>query len=322
VALGGAAVTWPVAARVQQPPNVRRIGFLGPASASGSGVAKRVGAFRLSLRELGYVEGQNIAIEFRWAEGKYARLPELAAELVRLKVDVIVTYGTPGTLAAKQATTSIPIVMAIVGDAVVTRLVDSIARPGGNITGSSFFSPELMAKRLELLKEAIPQMSQVAVLINPHNPATLVTDRKDLEFAAKSMNVELHHFEARGPDEFEPVFAAMIKRGVQAVAILDDSMLIANAGTLADLAVRTRLPSTGNQEIAAAGGMIGYGQNNLEMFRRAAVFVDKILKGAKPGDLAIERATKFELIINLKTAKALDLTMPVWFLVHADHVIE
>jgi putative tryptophan/tyrosine transport system substrate-binding protein len=308
-----------VTSRAQQPAKVARIGFLGANSASSW--ASRLESFRLGLRELGYVEGKNIVIEFRWADEQYDRLPALAAELVRLKVDILVTYGTPGTLAAKRATTTIPIVMVHAGDAIITGLVANLARPGENITGSTFFVPELMAKRLELLKDAIPRITQVATLVKPDNPL-LRTPPEALHMAAKSLKIELQQFEARGPKEFEATFSAIAERRVDAVAILDDAVFIANARALANLAVKQRLPSAGFDELAEAGGLIGYGVDFLPMYRRAAVFVDKILKGAKPGDLSIEQATKFRLVINVKTSNALGLTIPQSLLLRADEVIE
>ena len=305
--------------RAQQPAKVARIGFLGANSASSW--ASRLEAFRLGLRELGYVEDANIVIEFRWAEEQYERLPALAAELVRLKVDILVTYGTPGTLAAKRATTTIPIVMVHTGDAIITGLVANLARPGGNITGSTFFVPELMAKRLELLKDAIPRITQVATLVKPDNPL-LRTPPQALHMAAKSLKIELQQFEARGPEEFKAAFSAIAERRVDALAILDDAVFIANARALAILAAKHRLPSAGFDELVEAGGLIGYGVDFLPMYRRAAVFVDKILKGAKPGDLSIEQATKFRLAINLKTSNALGLTIPQSLLLRADEVIQ
>lgn len=309
----------PLAAEAQQPGKVPRIGFLGATSAAE--YAPRVEAFRQGLRDLRYVEGKDIVIEFRWAEGKYDQLPGLAAELVRLKVDVLVTHGTPGTRAAKGATTTIPIVMMVSGDAVATGLVASIARPGGNLTGSTFFNPELAAKRLELLKEAVRRITRVAVLLNPDNPINGPV-LQAMEATARSLKVVLQQVEARGSNEFEGAFSAMAKRRVDAFVVIEDGMLIANARGIADLAAKKRLPSAGFTEFAEAGGLVGYGVNLLELSRRAAVFVDKILKGSKPGDLPVEQATKFQLIVNLKTAKALRLTIPKPVLVRADRLIE
>jgi putative ABC transport system substrate-binding protein len=319
IALGACALAAPLASLAQQAAKVPRIGFLG--STSASGYATQIEALRAGLRDLGYVEGKNILIEWRFAEGNYERLPGLAAELVQLRVDVIVTHATPGTHAAKQATTTIPIVMAAVGDPVASGLVASLARPGGNMTGSAFFNLELGAKRLELLKEAVPRTKRVAVLLNLDNPVSgLIIDV--MEPTAKSLKVELQQFKVRGPNEFESAFTAMAKRRVDAVVINEEPMLIANAKGIADLAAKQRLPSIGFKEIAEAGGLMAYGVNIPEMWRRAATYIDKILKGAKPGELPIEQATRFELVINLKTAKALGITIPQSILVRADKVIE
>jgi ABC-type uncharacterized transport system substrate-binding protein len=300
----------------QQPAKIRRVGFLGPTTASGT--ARWVEALREGLRDLGYVEGKNIVIDFRWAEGKYERLPELAAELVRLKVDVIVTHGV-GTSAAKAATTTIPIVMALSGDPVGTGRVASLARPGGNVTGMAGINPEVAAKRLELLKDAFPRTRQVAVLLNPDSPGISLPA---MEAAAKSLKLELHQFEARGPGDFDSAFAAMAKRRVDAVVIVDEPVLTTNSGVIANLVAKMRPHAVGGTEFAEAGGLMAYGPNRREMFRRAAYFVDRILKGAKPGELPVEQATKFEVILNLKTARALNITFPQALLVRADRVIE
>jgi putative ABC transport system substrate-binding protein len=318
-ALAGGLLAAPLAAQAQQAGKVHRIGYLGATTAFAH--ARYVEALRLGLRDLGYVEGKNLAIEYRWAEDKYDRLPDLAAELVRMTVDLIVTHATPGTLAAKHATTTIPIVMAISGDAVATGLVASIARPGRNITGSSFFFPELSAKRLELLTEARPAARRMAALVNPNNPAHTLA-LKARESTAKALKVELEVVEVRGPQDLSDIFSAMVKRRVEAISVLDDPMLIANARQIADLALTTRLPTIGFREIVDAGGLIAYSVDFPAAWRRAAVFVDKILKGAKPAELPVEQPTKFELVINLKTAKALGLTIPPSLLQRADQVIE
>jgi putative ABC transport system substrate-binding protein len=285
--------------------------------------AARVDAFRAGLRDLGYVEGKNIVIEFRFAEGKYDRLPELAAELVRLKVDVIVTHSAPGALAAKQATAAnpIPVVMTNVGDAVGSGIVASLARPGGNITGDTFFVTELVAKRLEVLKDAIPHVHRVAVLANPDNAAT-GQYLSATEIAAKELNVALPRFHARSPADLEDAFAAMAKEGVDALAVIEDVVLIANFKRIAELAVKQRLPSISFIEYADAGGLFGYGVNFLALYRRAPVFVDKILKGAKPADIPIERPTTFEFVINMKTAKSLGLTVSAATRLRASREIE
>ena len=318
----GALIAAPLPGLSQQPvTTVRRIGFLGLSTPTAW--APRVDAFRAGLRELGYVEGKNIAIEYRFAEGQYERLPELAAELVRLKVDVIVTHAGPGATAAKQATAtnSIPVVMTNVGDAVGTGLVASLARPGGNITGDTFFVPELVAKRLEILKEAVPRLRRIAVLANPDNPAN-ATYVKETEVTAKALNVTLQQFDARGTDELDSAFAAMAAKNIDALSVVEDVKLIANFKRIAELAAMQRLPSISFIEYADAGGLFGYGANYLALYRRAAVFVDKILKGAKPGDIPVERPTTFEFVINTKTAKALGIAIASATYLRADRVIE
>jgi putative tryptophan/tyrosine transport system substrate-binding protein len=310
----------PFASFAQQQPNrVYRIGFLGTGSASGW--VRNVEAFRDGLRELGYVEGKNVVIEYRWGDGKYERLPELAAELVRLEVDVLVSYGTPGIRAAKQATTKIPIVMATSGDAVATGLIATLARPGGNVTGSTFFDPELSAKRLELLKEAIPRAKRVATLLNPANPQTRVA-LQSVEGAAKSLKMNLQRFEVQGANEFEAAFAAMGKSQVDAVWIQQDPMIFNDAKKVADLAGKHRLPAIGFSGYVEAGGLIDYGVDFPRLFRRAAYFIDKILKGAKPEDIPVEQPTVFELAINMNTAKALGIQIPYSLLLRATKVIE
>jgi putative ABC transport system substrate-binding protein len=315
--LGSAVAFWPCATQGQV--QNARIGFLG--TTLPSVMSRRIESLRAGLRDLGWVEGQNLSIDFRWAEGKYDRLPELAAELVRLKVNVLVTHSTPGTLAAKQATKTIPIVMAVSGDAVATGLVASLARPGGNITGSTFFGPELHGKRVELLKEALPRISQVAILVNGDNPIS-APSFEAAERAAKFLKVKVWKFEVRQAGEFDAAFAAMVKRRAEAVVTSEEGMIIANSKAIADLALKSRLPSISGIDLVEAGGLMGYAVNQPELYRRAAVFVDKILKGAKPTDLPIEQATKFQLTINLRTAKALGVATPPTLLARADEVIE
>jgi len=316
--VGGAAAGWPLAARAQQA-KVARIGFLGSVSASSH--APRLAAFRAGLRDLGWLEGTNLFIEYRWAEGNYERLRGLADELVQLKVDVLVTHATPASLAAKSATSTIPIVLTAVGDILGLGLVSSLRLPGGNITGLSFFVPELTAKRLELLKEAVPSLTKAALLLNPDNPLNRVLPQ-EIEPTAKALNIAIQTFEARRPSEFSQVVAAMIDQKVAALLLNEDTMFNANSSALAVLAAVNRLPSSGFPEFARAGGLIAYGVNLPDMDYRAAAFVDKILKGAKPGELPIERPTKFNIIINLQTAKALGITMPPTLLIRADEVIE
>jgi ABC-type uncharacterized transport system substrate-binding protein len=314
------ALAAPLATEAQpQSGKVYRIGLLGTHSPSAH--AKGVEALRAGLRDLGYVEGKSIVIEYRWAEGKYDRLPNVVAELIALKVDVIVTAGgTPSALAAKHATTTIPIVVTGVGDAVGTGLVASLARPGGNITGLTDSVPELNAKRLELLKEAAPHTGRVAVLINPANRTR--TGLTPLESAARSLKVELQTVDVRRPGEFERAFSAMPESRIDAVVVMQDALLNDNVRVIADLAAKKRFPSSGSKDFAEAGGVIGYGWNISDNNRRAALFVDKILRGTKPADLPVEQPTKFELVINLKTAKALGLTIPQTLLQRADQLIE
>ncbi|MGH2360820.1 MAG: ABC transporter substrate-binding protein, partial [bacterium] len=320
--LAVAVLVVPRAGEAQQAANIPRIGFLSASSLSDPRTLRFLEAFRQGLRELGYAEGQNIAIESRFAEGKWDQLPGLAAELVRVKVDVIVTYTTPATQAAKQATGTIPIVVATVIDPVAAGLVASLAHPGGNITGLSQMVPELVGKQLEVLKEVAPKISRVALLSNPANPAHALAIR-DVKAAARSLGVQLQLLEARGPSEIESAFAAMTTERAGAVIVLVDSMLIDHRTRIADLAARRRLPTvSATIETAEAGGLMAYGPSVRDMFRRAAAYVDKILKGAKPADLPIEQPTKFELVINLRTARALGLTIPQSLLFRADEVIQ
>jgi putative tryptophan/tyrosine transport system substrate-binding protein len=315
-ALGGVAVAWPLPARAQQA-KVPRLGFLGPASPTGF----QVEALRAGLRDFGYVEGRNLAIEYRFANGQYDRLPTLANELVRLNVDVIVTHSTPGTQAAKAATSTIPIVMAVAGDATALGLVSNLARPGGNVTGSTFFNPELMAKRLELLKELPTPMFQIAVLSNTDNPVNEAIFPV-MEETAKPLSMKLTKFYVRGPGEFERAFADIANQKLDAVVIVDDPILIVNAKALALQAISRRIPSISHPEFGAAGGLMAYGVNLYDLFRRSGYFVDRILKGTSPGDLPVEQPTKFELVINLTTAKSLDINIPPTLLARADRVIE
>ena len=318
-AIAFVACALPLRVEAQQAGRVSRIGFLGASSPSAQ--PANLEALRAGLRDLGYVDGKDIVIEYRWAEGKYDRLGALAAELVRLKVDVLVTGGTASIRAAKQSTTTTPIVMTSSGDAVSTGLVDSLARPGGNVTGITFFVPELMAKRLDLLKEAVPRIRRTAVLVNPDDPSH-VPVLTTMEMAARALKVELHKFEARGPSEFISVFAAMTKIPVDALVVQEDALFIGNAKAIADLAMKNQLAAAGHAAFADAGGQIGYGPSFPDMFRRTAYFVDKILKGTKPYDLPVERPTKFEFVINGRTAKALGLTLPPSLQLRADRVIE
>lgn len=318
--MGGAAATWPFAASAQQAGKVSRIGYLGISSPSLEGHV--LDAFRQKLRELGHVEGENIAMEYRWAEGQDDRLPELAAELVRVKPDVIVTTGTPGTLAAKQATDTIPIVFASSGNPVNAGLVVSYARPGGNATGFSFTGPELEGKRLQILKEMVPGLSRVAVLWNPVSMG--VEFYRQTQVAATALSVTLQPVvEARRMDDFEQAFATIGGARAQALIVLADRLLLSSRNQIVAFAASNRLPAIyPYTEYVDAGGLLSYAPSNIDRFRRTAVYVDKILRGAKPADLPVEQPTTFELVINNKTAKELGLTVPPTLLARADKVIE
>ncbi len=316
-----ALVAVAVIAEAQQPKKVPRIGFLvaGPPSS----YPTRIEAFQQGLRVLGYVEGKNIFIEYRYAEGKLDRLPDLAAELVRLKVDVIVIAGgTPPLLAAKNATRTIPIVFAANADPVGSGFVASLARPGGNITGLSLVAPELSGKRLELLKETVPKVSRVAVLLNPTG-AAIGALSAETQVAAGSLGVQLQLLEARSPDELDPAFSAMMRERASALVVTQDAMFIDNLTRIVSLAAKSRLPAIyPNSEYVDAGGLMSYGTIINDLYRRAATYVDKILKGRKPADLPVEQPTKFEFIVNLETAKQIGLTIPPNVLARADRVIK
>lgn len=297
-----------------------RIGVLIPSTMTH--YAPRIENLRAGLRDVGRIEGRHYVFEFRVAEGKTERLPALAAELVGLGVDVLVTAGTPSTRALKQATATIPIVMAANGDAIETGLIASLARPGGNITGTTYFAPELHIKRLELIKQVLPQLGRLGVLVNPDNLQTMNATLPALRRAADIMKIELVAAEAKHPGKFEGAFSALVKARTEAVAIADDPVFIANFQALAELATAKRLPSNGAKEYAEAGGLIGYGANLIEIWRQAGSYIDRILKGARPADLPVEQATKFELVLNLKTAKAIGVQLPQSLLVRADNVIQ
>jgi len=318
--LGGAAA-WPLAARGQEPGKVRRIGFLGTSSAS---LERRlIDAFRQALGELGHVVGQNIAIEFRWAEGDDDRLPRLAAELVSLQPDVIVTTGTPGTLAAKRATDTIPIVFASSGNPLNTGLVASLAHPGGNVTGFTISGPELEGKRLQILKDAVPALSRVAVLWNSANPGN--ADFYQLtRAAAAALGLTLRPVvEVRRIDDFNDAFSTIAVAKPNAMIVLADRFLLAHRMEIVNFASTSRLPTIcAYRAYVDAGGLMSYAPNDLEQFRRTAVYVDSILKGVKPADLPVQEPTKFELVINLKTARSLNLEIPRDLLLIADEVIE
>jgi putative ABC transport system substrate-binding protein len=307
-----------IPAEAQQSGKISRIGFLGAGSRSTPSPSRE--AFRHGLRDLGYVEGKNILIEERYAEGKSDRFPDLAAELVRLKVDVIVVASALSASGASKATKTIPIVMAG-SDPVGGGLVESLAQPGGNITGIANPSPELGGKQLELLKETVPKASRLAVLRNPASPVTNA-QLKEIEAAGRSMRVELRILEARGLNDFEKVFATIKKEAAQGLNVLSSAIFTVHRNQLVDLVSKARLPTIyPNTDFVAAGGLMSYGMVRSELWRRAAVLVDKILKGAKPADLPVEQPTKFEFIINLKTAKQIGLIIPPNVLARADRVI-
>ena len=309
-----------LAAEAQPAPRIPRIGYL--AASLGTEASHLIEAFRQGLRELGYVKGQNIALEFRSAENSADRYPALAAELVALTVDVIVAGATPAVLAVKQATGMIPIVFPIHTDPVGAGLVANLARPGGNVTGLSFSSEDLPGKRIELLKEVIPGVSRIAVLWNSPNAAALV-QLKTAEVAARALSVSVQVLEVRGADGLERAFQAATRGASGALLVLDDPATFLLRKRIVGLAAKNRLPAMyGTREFAVDGGLIAYGANVPDMFRRAAIYVDKIIKGAKPADLPVEQPTKFDFVINLKTAKALGLTIPPSLLLRADQVIE
>jgi putative ABC transport system substrate-binding protein len=318
--IAGGLLAAPLTADAQQAAKVPRIGFLGNSTAALE--ANLVGPFREGLRELGYVEGRNILIEYRWAEGKNERLPALIAELIALKVDVIVTAGTPAALAVKKATTSIPLVMAAAGDPIGVGLVASLARPGGNVTGLSAIAPELEGKRLELLREVVPKLSHIAVLWNPDNPFQ-PGSLKETRAAAQVLGIKVQLLGVRTAEDFPAAFAAILKERPDALLVLADRIFLHNRARIVDFEAKRRLPGMyPYRELVEAGGLMSFGPSYADMHRRAATYVDKILKGAKPADLPVEQPTKFDLVINLKTAKALGLTIPPSLLGRADEVIQ
>ena len=315
----------PLAGEAQQPTKIARIGFLMTGSLESPEVRVILDAFRQGLRERGYVEGQNIVIEYRSAAGKLERFPTLASELARLKVDLIVAVNTPAARAARQATTVIPFVTPVMGDPLGDGLVASLARPGGNITGLTFLGPELVVKRLELLKQALPRVSRVAAIWHPGAYAehTTRTMLQEAEAGARTLRVQLQLVEVRGPDELDRAFSTMTRERAEAVFGFPSTILFNERRRIVDLASRHRLPAMYQaREFVELGGLIAYGASIPDLFRRSATHVDKILRGAKPADLPVERPTKFELAVNLKTAKALGLTIPQPVLLQADQVLE
>jgi len=318
VGAGAILIAAPPGTSAQPSAKLTRIGLLGPGSAAGS--ASQVEALRSGLRDLGYVEGKSFALEARWGEGNHRQLADLADELVQANLDVLVTQGTAATRAAKRATTEIPIVMTAAVDAVAARLVSSMARPGGNITGTTIFSLETSAHRLETLREATPRITQVGVLVNPESPEAEIV-RQSSELAAQSLKLGVQGFDARRPDRLEAIFAVMARRNVDALVVQPDPMFDANAAEIARLAIRQRFASVGDREFVVAGGLVGYELDVADVWRRAAYFVDRILKGTRPADLPVERVRKFAVILNLRTARALKLTIPPAAVSRADEVI-
>jgi putative ABC transport system substrate-binding protein len=320
VALTLSLLAVPLTVEAQPAAKVHRIGLLIPGSAAA--FAPRIETFQHGLRDLGYVEGRNITFASRFADGQADRLPALAAELVRLPVDVLVTDGEAAIRAAQHTTTTIPIVMAISGDPVGAGFVASLARPEGNITGLSFMQPEVSGKRLEFLREAMPTLSRIAVLWNAAVSASTFAFN-ETQTAAHALGLQLQSLAVRGPDEFDQVFAAMTREHADALVVISDPLFFGHRRQLAELTVRHRLPAMFHlREYAEAGGLMAYGANIQGMYRRAASYVDKILKGAKPGDLPVEQPMKFELVLNLKTAQALGITIPPSLLLLADEVIQ
>ena len=318
VVFAASRATW-----AQQTGKVYRIGFLGIANASSW--ATYIAALRRGLRELGYEEGKNLVIDYRWAEDDFDRLPKLAAELVSLKVDVIVTHGTPGSRAAKQATTTVPIVMAAVGDPVRSGLVASLARPGGNLTGNSILEFDLTLKRLQLVKEIVPNASRVGLFDVPGTQIGTVQEggARNVDSAAALLGIKVHRFGIREPNDLASALATMVKERTDALIVRTDALLAVHYREIARLAVQHRLPTIGGgKQFIEAGGLLAYSVNVDETYRHAAVYVDKVLRGAKPADLPIEQPTKYVLAVNLKTAKLLGLTIPQSLLLRADEVIQ
>ena len=310
----------PLAAEAQQAAKVWRIGFLGNSTAALE--ANLVAPFRAGLRELGYVEGRNLVIEYRWAEGHYERFPSLIGELLALKMDVIVAAGTPAAQAFKKATTSIPFVMIAVGDPVNTGLVASLARPGGNLTGLVSIAPDLEGKRLELLKEVVPKLSQVAFLVNPANPFHVVSEKQALA-AANALHLKVQFVGVRADSEFDQAFDAIVRERAGALVMLADRLFLHHRARIVEFAARHQVPTVyAYRELVEAGGLMSFGPSYEGMHRRAAYFVDRILKGAQPGDLPMEQPTKFELVVNMKAARGLGLTMPPAILLRAEQIIE
>ena len=323
--VGGAAAAWPLSVNAQPSAKIPRIGLMVTGSLQSPEARVQLDAFRQGLRQLGYTEGRNIAIEYRGADGRIERFPNLAAELVRLEVDLIFAANTRAALAARQATSTIPIVSAVMGDPVEDGLVASLAQPGGNVTGLTFLAPELTAKRMQLLKDALPNVSRVAALWHPgaYGERTMDDMLKATESAAQTLGVQLQLIEVRAAGELERAFSTMMKERAEALFLFPTPMLFLARRRIIELAATNRLPSVSQaREFVELGGLIAYGANINDLFRRSTVYVDKILKGAKPADLPVEQPTRFELVINLKTAKTLGIDMPLALMIRADEMIE
>jgi putative ABC transport system substrate-binding protein len=318
--IGGAAAAWPLAARAQQRPNLPRVGYIfSQTEATGRHLWE---ACRQGLRELGYVEGQNIILDVYWVAGQYEQLSDRLAELERLKVDVLVLQATPANLAAKGRTSEIPVVFVAVADPLRIGLIASLSRPAGRFTGLSLLTTDISGKRLELLAEAVPNLSRVAVLFNPRNPNNF-NFLEETQAAAQKLRIEMQSFGVSNPEQLEPAVETAIGKGVTALNVIDDPWIHSQRERIVALAANHRLPAIyGIRDFADEGGLMAYGPNRPDQFHRSAIFVDKILKGSKPADLPVEQPTKFELIVNLKTARALGLDIPATVLARADEVIE
>ena len=322
VLLGGTALGWPLAARAQQPDRVRRLGLLLPYVQSDPQAQARVNAFTRALQERGWSDGRNVRLEFRYTEGQPNRLPAFAVDLAQQNVDVILTAGTESTDAARKATKTIPIVMAAVGDPIAAGFIANLARPGANITGASLLATELTAKRLQLLKEVLPALTRLAVFWSAVN-ASVVQKLKQIQAAAPQFRVQLHSFELRVPDDLDKGFESAVQFGAQAVMTTEDAIQITYRARVVELGKQHRMPVASEfGEFAQAGALMSFGPSILDQFRYAARYVDKLFKGARPGDLPVEQATRFELVVNLKTARALGLTIPSSVLGRADEVIQ
>ena len=317
---GGAVLAWPLAVRAQPMAKVWHVGMLETTAATLN--ATNLDAFKQALRQLGYIEGQNLIVEYRSGDGHIERFPQLAAELVRLNVDIIITRGTPAALAAKEATATIPIVMAAIGEPVETGMVASLARPGGNVTGLSAFVTELTAKRIEIMREVIPQLSRMALIDNMAN-RSVPAQWDETKRAAFALGIQPQLYDVRKAEDIERAFSSAIAQRVNALSVGNDSVVIANRIQVVQLAAKYRLPAIyATRDFVDAGGLLSYAAHYPDLYRRAAAYVDKIFKGAKPADLPVEQPTKFEIVVNLKAASALGLTVPSTLLARADEVIE